>query len=85
MDKIMSTRVDESIVYLIDSLSQKLHTSKKNIVETAVRSYSEKINDQKKHNVFNDTCGIWERDEDASATIKKSREAFNSSFTRHHS
>ncbi len=85
MDKIMSTRVDESISFLIDNLSQTLHTSKKNIVETAIRMYSEKVNTQKKIDVFAETSGAWKRKESASTTIKNARKTFNSSFTRHHS
>ncbi len=85
MDKIMSTRVDESISFLIDSLSQTLHTSKKNIVETAIRMYSEKVIAKKNIDVFAETCGTWNRKESTTTTIKKARKAFNSSFNRHHS
>ncbi len=83
MDKIMSTRVDESVTFLLDHLAQKLHTSKKNIVETAIRMYSEKVNGQNDFDTFKETCGVWKRDESASVTIKKARKKFNSSFTRH--
>ena len=84
MDKIMSTRVDESVTFLLDHLAQKLHTSKKNVVETAIRMYSEKVNGQNNLDIFKETCGAWKRDESASATIKKVRKTFNSSFTRHY-
>lgn len=81
----MSTRVDESVTFLLDHLAKKLHKSKKNIVETALRSYSEKINGQNDSDIFKETCGAWKRDEPASVTIKKTRKAFHSSFTRHYS
>ncbi len=85
MDKIMSTRVDESVVFMIDCLSRTLHTSKKNVIENAVRLYSEEVCGENAPDAFAETCGAWQRDEPVGATIKRARETFNSSLARHHS
>jgi predicted transcriptional regulator len=36
MDKILSARVDESVVNRIGSLARRLHTSKKKSIESAI-------------------------------------------------
>ena len=43
MDKIMSTRIDEAVIRHIGMLAKKLGTSKKAVLENAVRYYAEKI------------------------------------------
>lgn len=78
----MSTRVDESVSFLLDHLAKKLNTSKKNIVESAIRMYSENVNTQKEINIFKDTCGAWKRDEAPTTAIKNIKKNFNSSYSR---
>ncbi len=80
----MSARVDESVTFLLDRLAKKLQTSKKNVIETALRMYSEKIDGNNNADIFKETCGAWKRDESATTTIKKSRSTFNKSITRHY-
>ncbi len=43
MDKIMSTRMDEAVIRHIGMLAKRLGTSKKAVLENAVRYYAEKI------------------------------------------
>ena len=57
MDKIMSTRMDEAVIRHIDMLAQKLGTSKKAILENAVRYYVEKVEADQFFDVFTDTFG----------------------------
>ena len=40
MDKIMSTRMDEAVIRRIGMLADKLGTSKKAVLENAVRHYA---------------------------------------------
>jgi len=40
MDKIMSTRMDEAVIQHIGMLARKLGTSKKAVLESAVRYYA---------------------------------------------
>ena len=43
MDKVLSTRIDEQIAQTLDGLAITLRTSKKRIVEDAIRLYSETV------------------------------------------
>ena len=43
MDKIISTRLDESVVYLIAKMVHKLHVSKKSFLENAVREFASHV------------------------------------------
>jgi hypothetical protein len=57
MDKIMSTRMDEAVIQHIGILAKKLGTSKKAILENAVRQYAEKIEAELK---FDSWPILWE-------------------------
>ena len=46
MDKVISTRVDEEIAQTLDALALTLRTSKKRIVEDAIRLYGETVAQQ---------------------------------------
>ncbi len=83
MDKIFSARLDESVLNKILLLSQKLRTTKKNIIETAIQLYAQRIETVSKMDVFKQTSGAWKRQESAQELIKKSRSKFNESFSRH--
>lgn len=85
MDKIFSTRIDESIIYLLNSLSKELHTSKKKIIEKAIKSYSESIHHESNNDVFKETFGVWKRDELPAETKEIIRKHFNESMQRYHS
>jgi hypothetical protein len=61
MDKIFSARVDESALRRIGSLARQLNTTKKKILEEAIRLYAEKVDAESKSNVFTQTFGTWKR------------------------
>ncbi len=84
MDKIFSTRIDESIIYLLNSLSRELHTSKKKVIEKAIESYSESIHDESRRDVFEETFGVWKRDEDPAETKEMIKKHFTGSMRRYH-
>ena len=84
MDKILSARVDESVIQQVGLLARELKTSKKAVIEAAVRLYSEQIGLEKKIDVFENTCGAWKRSETPQESISKARSAFNKSMERHH-
>ena len=48
MDKILSARVDESVIQRIGSLARQLNTTKKKIIEGAIILYAEKIEKETK-------------------------------------
>ena len=48
MDKIFSARLEESVIRLIGMLARQLGTTKKAIIENAIRMYTEKIEKENK-------------------------------------
>lgn len=83
MDKILSTRLDESIVHRITNLARKLNKSKKYVIETAVRMYAEKVEDELETDVFKQTFASWKREESAEQILTRARKEFNKSMQRH--
>ena len=59
MDKIFSARVDEAVIRRVGSLARRLRTSKKRIIEDAVRTYADKIDREEDADVFEQTSGAW--------------------------
>jgi len=84
MDKILSVRVDESVLSQRGNLAKQLHKSKKSILENAILLYASQVKKENHQDVFDCAFGAWERDEEISATVKKSRDSFNKSMVRHH-
>jgi hypothetical protein len=58
MDKILSARVDESVVNRIGSLARRLHTSKKKIIESAIETYAAQVDKEQDFDVFEHTLGL---------------------------
>ena len=85
MDKILSTRLNESIVHAIDMLAKTLHTSKKNVIESAITLYVQSAAKNNNVDMFKLTCGAWQRKKSARATVKKTRKVFQQSMLRHQS
>lgn len=83
MDKIFSARVDEGTVRRISRLAQKLHTTKKAVIEAAVRSYAEQSSLEQDSDIWEETHGAWERQESPGATVKQVRQAFRESMRRY--
>ncbi len=84
MDKILSARVDESVVQQIALLATELNMTKKAIIEAAIKQYSAKKGLEKEIDVFKKTCGVWKRDEAPQKNILEARSAFNTSMRRHY-
>ena len=70
MDKIMSTRMDEAVIRYIDMLAARLGTSKKAVLEEAIRHYVKKIEEEQGFDVLTHTFGSWQRDESAAETVR---------------
>lgn len=83
MDKVISARVDESTVRRIANLARRLNTSKKKIIESAVETYANKIEEEQNLDVLEQTFGSWDRKESAEQIVDKSRKAFKGAMTRH--
>jgi len=83
MDKIMSTRMDEAVIRHIDMLAKKLGTSKKAVLENAVRYYVERIETELNFDVLAHTFGSWRRDESAAETVKSIKDTMRKSQERY--
>jgi hypothetical protein len=83
MDKILSARIDDAAFRTINDLSQKLHSSKKAVIEKAIDLLRENVYQCNGTDVFDDTCGAWIREETPDDTIAKTRASFEKSITRH--
>jgi len=83
MDKILSARVDESVVNRIGSLARRLRTSKKKIIETAIEVYATQLDKAQDFDVFEHTCGAWHRKESVRKTVDNARKVFQRSMQRH--
>jgi predicted transcriptional regulator len=83
MDKILSARVDEAIVQQLGRLAQKLHTTKKAVIEAAILAYAEKAETEKDIDIWEETLGAWKRPEPPAETFKQVRFAFRESMKRY--
>ena len=83
MDKIMSTRIDEAVIRHIGLLAKRLGTSKKAVLENAVRYYAEKIEAEQGFDVLTHTFGSWQRDETAAETVQAIKDTMRKSQERH--
>jgi predicted transcriptional regulator len=82
MDKVFSARMDESVLRRIHDLAQRMGTSKKAVLENAVRAYAEQHDREQGTNVLKATFGAWRRKEKPEATVAKARRAFRRSMER---
>jgi hypothetical protein len=83
MEKIMSTRVDESVIRHVDALAKALGISKKAVLENAVRHYAQKIETDKGFDVLAHTLGSWQRSETPAATVRNIKDTMRASQERH--
>lgn len=83
MDKVLSARVDETVMHRIGDLARRLHTSKKRIIEEAVRSYAARVDEDEKSDVFERTAGAWDREESPDQLVEAAREAFRKGMERY--
>ena len=83
MDRVLSARVDESVVTQIGVLARELHTTKKSIIEGAIHLFAEKVEEEHGVDILDLTFGAWTRSEAAHKTVRRAREAFSGSMTRY--
>jgi predicted transcriptional regulator len=83
MDRILSARIDEVIYRKINDLSQRMHTSKKAVIEKAVDLLGKSFQEGNEIDVFKETSGTWKREETAEETVSRIRNEFNGSMNRY--
>lgn len=82
MDRVISTRLDESAADLIGALSRQLHISKRRVLEQAIHQYAESLHLDKGKDIFELTSGAWAREESPEELVRASRAAFAESMGR---
>lgn len=80
MDRIFSTRMNESVIALISSLARTHRKSKKRIVEEALQEYAESHSEG--NSVFAETSGAWIRDESPASIHQEIRDEFERAMRR---
>lgn len=83
MDKVFSTRLDESVADRIGSLARRLQTSKKRVIEDAVTLLESTLGEGASTAFLDQSFGAWKRDESAEETVQQARNSFRKSFERH--
>jgi len=83
MDKILSARVDESVIKTIGNLALTLRTTKKAVIEAAVLAYSEKTEKGKTTDPLEQTLGAWKRAEAPEETLVHGKATFRTAMERH--
>lgn len=82
MDKVLSARVDESVVRCIGMLAHQLHTSKKKVIEGAIKMYAEQIAAEQDLDVLDRTFGAWKREDSAATLVSAARKTFRDAMAR---
>jgi predicted transcriptional regulator len=83
MDKILSARVDEAVIYKLNLLAKSMNTTKKAVIEKAIIRYSDQIAREQKIDILEKTCGAWNRKEKPGETVDQVRRAFRKSQERY--
>ena len=74
MDRVLSVRVDESVIHRLDQLMRRLGGTKKALIEKAIARYAEEVESETGElDVFTQTFGAWERTESVIETTQRSR------------
>jgi len=84
VDKILSARVDEAVVRRLGMLAHALGTTKKDVLERAILTFSDRIEQEQALDVFLQTCGAWRRDGSPEETVEEARRVFRQGMERHH-
>ena len=84
MQRMISTRLDETLIDALDRASRKLRIPKRQFVEEAIRARVQEVAGRDGTDPWQDTLGAWTRREGAAATVRTSRRAFRQAFARHH-
>lgn len=82
MDKVFSTRMDESVARRVRELAYRLGVSKKALVERAIRELAERLETEEGTDVFDASCGAWMREESPDEIAEVARKRFSESMER---
>ncbi len=83
VDKILSTRVDDSIIQKLNMMTDVLSTTKKAVVEKAILTLMKQVELEKNLDILDITFGAWQRKESVDETVQHGRKHFQKSMVRH--
>ncbi len=83
MDKVLSARVDETVLEELNRVIKQRGITKKQFLEEAIRGHAARTGAAAAPDVWAETCGIWQRPESVPTTIRRARAALESSMRRH--
>lgn len=84
MDKVFSTRLDESVLAMLDEAARQTGASKKSLLERAIRVVAHGVQTDSGKSAFTETSGAWaNRLEAPQQTVDHARDAFRKSMLRH--
>jgi len=84
MAKVLSARLDETVVDELERLSKRVGLSKKQLIEEAIRLRVARDRQGAAADVWAETCGAWRRRESPQRTIRRARETLEAAVTRRH-
>ena len=84
MDKIFSTRLDESVIVEMERVAQRFGFTKKRFLEEAIQAHARHLNAEEDTDLWSETFGSWGRKQSTIRTVAKARAAFRKTFERHH-
>ena len=84
MDKVVSARLDETVVDELNRVTKQRGITKKRFLEEAIRIHAAQGEGGPAADVWAETCGAWRRRESPLTTIRRARAAFKAAMVRHH-
>ena len=84
MQKMFSARIDEAVLNELERVTRQRGISKRQFLEDAIREYAAEMSTQGDGDIWADTLGAWRRREQPETTIRRARQAFRRTFSRHH-
>lgn len=84
MQKLLSTRLDESVLDEMERVTRRLGITKRRFLEEAIHRQAMQLSGQQGSDVWTETLGAWRRREKPEATIRRAREASRAGFERQH-
>src|SRR3989442_14323107 len=85
MDKIFSTRLDESVIVELERVTKRHGMTKKQLVEQAIQERARQLTVGESSSGWTETFGAWNRKETAAQTVNKTRNQFHRTFRGEHS
>lgn len=82
MEKVFSTRLDESVVSELDQVVRRLGMTKRAFLEQAIRERARQLTAEHEADVWAATAGAWRRRESPAASVRKARRTLEASVGR---